>query len=140
MYRHSKVPESGLWVQGRYAISDSIRFCVAVVVPTCAEALYQKLREERLTGLTCMHAQWFKHFQTSLLSAAKIQQLAKADGWAAVVHETHGKRLVVASSALQPMIILARYLIPVLQAAQQLAFLIDAQSVCDRKSKLLTTW
>ncbi len=97
MCRHSKVPESGLWVQGRYAISDSIRFCVAVVVPTCAEASYQKLREERLTGLTCMHAQWFKHFQTSLLSAAMTQQLANADGWAAIVHETHGKRLVVAS-------------------------------------------
>ncbi len=97
MYRHSKVPENGLWVQGRFATSDSIRFCIAVIVPTLAEALYQKLREERLTELTGMHAQWFKHFQTSLLSAAMIQQLAKADEWAAVVHETHGKKPVVAS-------------------------------------------
>ena len=39
MYRHSKVPDSGLWVQTRYEISDSIRFCIAVVVPALAEAL-----------------------------------------------------------------------------------------------------
>ncbi len=26
-----------------------------------------------------------------------IQQLAKADEWAAIVHKTHGKKLVVAS-------------------------------------------
>ncbi len=77
--------------------SDSIRLCIAVVVPVLAKALYQKFREERLTGLTCMHAQWFKHFQTSLLSAAMIQQLAKADEWAAIVHKTHDKKLVVAS-------------------------------------------
>ncbi len=140
MYRHSKVPESGLWVQGRYATSDSIRFCVAVVVPTCAEALYQKLREERLTGLTCMHAQWFKHFQTSLLSAAMIQQLAKADGWAAVVHETHGKRLVVTSFGTATYDHTRSIHDPRTASRATIALLIDAQSVCDRKSKLMTTW